>query len=153
MQSRPQDESFLRAFPLRSTPRRIAQMTRQSAARLVATAGVEPDGVGGLHLWILHEGAGESAEGKAEQSPVTFIQALGGNEPPELIYLVLMNVLYGAFLRCVISFHLKVILYYNHTIHSLVLYKFVRTCVWRLSHLLRMRSFTKLIMSCLQTDF
>ena len=49
-----------------------------SAARLVATAGVEPDGVGGLHLWILNESNGEPTDGKAEQSPVTFIQALGG---------------------------------------------------------------------------
>lgn len=43
----------------------------------MATAGVEPDGVGGLHLWIVHEGAGEVVEGKPDQVPVTFLQALG----------------------------------------------------------------------------
>lgn len=47
-------------------------------ARLLVTAGAEPDGIGGVHLWIVHETSeGTKVEGKPEQPPVSFVQALG----------------------------------------------------------------------------
>jgi len=42
--------------------------------RLCATGGSEPDGSGGVHLWLMNEGE------TAEQSPVDFVQDLQGHE-------------------------------------------------------------------------
>ena len=45
-------------------------------ARLCATGGLEPDGTGGVHLWILNDVTAENAE----KAPVSFIQDLQGHE-------------------------------------------------------------------------
>ena len=45
-------------------------------SRLCATGGLEPDGTGGVHLWIVNEVAAENAE----KAPVSFIQDLQGHE-------------------------------------------------------------------------
>ena len=42
--------------------------------RLCATGGQEPDGSGGVHLWIVNDGA------DAEETPVRFVQELAGHE-------------------------------------------------------------------------
>jgi len=43
---------------------------------LCATGGLEPDGTGGVHLWIVNDSAAESAE----KAPVSFVQDLQGHE-------------------------------------------------------------------------
>ena len=44
--------------------------------RLCATGGLEPDGTGGVHLWIVNDSTGESAD----KAPVSFVQDLQGHE-------------------------------------------------------------------------
>ena len=43
-------------------------------ASLCVTGGLEPDGTGGVHLWIVNEGE------KADKAPVSFVQGLEGHE-------------------------------------------------------------------------
>jgi len=45
-------------------------------SRLCATGGLEPDGTGGVHLWIVNDSTADSAE----KSPVSFVQDLQGHE-------------------------------------------------------------------------
>ena len=45
-------------------------------SRLCATGGLEPDGTGGVHLWIVNDGVGENPD----KAPVTFVQDLQGHE-------------------------------------------------------------------------
>ena len=50
----------------------------------MVTAGAEPDGVGGVHLWIVHdsESQRDKAEGGKGLPPVSFVQDLQGHEKP-----------------------------------------------------------------------
>ena len=43
-------------------------------ASLCVTGGLEPDGTGGVHLWIVNDGE------KADKAPVSFVQGLEGHE-------------------------------------------------------------------------
>jgi chromatin assembly factor 1 subunit B len=44
--------------------------------RLCVTGGLEPDGTGGIHLWIVNDSTAENAE----KAPVSFVQDLQGHE-------------------------------------------------------------------------
>jgi len=63
---------------------RLTTRPLDHAARLVVTAGAEPDGVGGVHLWIVHdsESQRDKAEGGKGLPPVSFVQDLQGHEKP-----------------------------------------------------------------------